>query len=162
ALRRDGRLAACITSRGEVVVWEPEKGTLRRLFRADGSRVERCLAFSPDGRLLIAVIADEARAIEVSSGKVAEQMPLGRRPRVAVAADGPVATYRNADDFCLHNLATGKNHLLDAGDPARPLELSFTADGRTLVAWDRHGEAAQLWDAARGRLLRRLSLPGLK
>jgi WD40 repeat protein/putative component of membrane protein insertase Oxa1/YidC/SpoIIIJ protein YidD len=162
ALRRDGRLAACTTSRGEVVVWDLTNGTVRRLCRADGSRVERCLAFSPDGRLLVAVIADEARAIEVSSGKVVRRLPLGLRPRVALAADGTIATYRTADDFCLHNLATGKNHVLDAGDPLRPLALSFSPNGGTLVAWDRPAEAVQVWDTARGRLLRRLALPGLK
>jgi WD40 repeat protein len=165
AIRPDGRLAACASPRGDILTWEPGKNTLRRL--VDGRRGTGIdhLAFTADGKHLIAVSSGgggdgESQRIEVASGKVVCRTTLAAPGRVALAADGTLATYTHPDHLCLYQ-TRGKTLKLPLKKQVNYLDLSFNPEGRTLVAMDRRAEAVQLWDTTRGELIRRLRLPGL-
>src|SRR5207249_4055383 len=75
--------------------------------------------------------------------------------------DGAVATSSRHEPLCLYDGATGKKQRLSVSAKARIVHLSFSPDGRTLVAISRKEEVAQLWETKSARLVRRLRLPGL-
>jgi WD40 repeat protein len=160
AIRRDGRLAACIILGGDVLLWEPDRKSLRRVLRRQDIGVGD-LAFTRDGKRLIVMSRDWLQ-IDVTTGEEVRQVTLGARGRGAIAAaDGTVGMYDYPDQLCLYDPDTGKKRRLALKEKVNNLDLSFSPDGRTLLATDRQAEIVQFWDVAKGQLLRRLRLPGL-
>jgi WD40 repeat protein len=164
AIRRDGRMAACATHYGDVLLWEPGKKALRRVVRGKGRERIHSLAFAGEGKHLIVLPREGgvSRRIDVDSGKVLKRADLGSCGRVALApGDGTVATYTHPDQLYLHDTTTGKKRRLPLKEKVRFLDLSFSPDGHTLLAMHRPSETVQFWDAAKGQLLRRVRVPGL-
>jgi WD40 repeat protein len=166
ALRHDGRLAACGTHYGDVLLWEPGKKVLRPVISGErGVPWIKGLAFTRDGKHLI--VAEEhpkkqSLRIDVASGKILERRDLGDFGRVAIAAnDGTLATEHDSKQLVLHYPTGGKKELLPLEEELTNPDLSFSPDGRTLVARYRRAETVVFWDTGSGKRVRELHLPGL-
>jgi WD40 repeat protein len=163
AIRPDGRIAACATHR-EVVLWDLGSNVIRRVVSGDRYTTIHSLGFARDGKHLVVLPSEGGVClrINVASGEVLRQVDLGTCDRVALAAgDGTVATYSHPDRLYLYDTSTAAKRALPLKEKVNFLELSFSPDGRTLLAMDRDAEVVQFWDVAKGELLRRLRVPGL-
>jgi WD40 repeat protein len=165
AIHSDGRMTACTTHMGDIVLWDPANKSLRYLERGRGLGDFEGLAFTKDGRHLLVVSRGRSSAIrhfEIASGKTVKSVDVGRWTRLAVAAnDGAVAVCMYPFQLQLYHPTTGKQRRLPLNEKVNFLDLSFSTDGRTLVTMAREKELVWLWDVAKGELLRRLRLPGL-
>lgn len=165
ALSRDGKLAACGTYQGEMVVWSPGASKLRRLHKGDRDTRYEAVAFSPDRKHLVVVLKSgkfECLRIAVDSGKVEQRIPLGDQGRVALSSDGSrVATYDDATKLLLFDTVTGKSRRLVYDVQVRYLEVAFSDDDNTLLTADHWHDKALIWDVAKGQLLRVVPVPGL-
>jgi WD40 repeat protein len=167
ALRHDGRLAACVNGSGEVLLWGPGEKAFRPVARRRKGEAIFEIAFSSDSTQLILVGVSAAdghrvRRVEVASGRLLKWVTLKSGVGIILAPDNSVgATYTHPGQLHLYDLSTGAKRRL----PTREKDfsgLSFSPDGRVLLAWDRWGESVQLWDVAKGQLTRQLHLPGLR
>lgn len=162
AIRPDGRMAACATHFGDVFLWEVDKKVVRCV--VERYREIRSLTFAAEEKHLVVLPSEGgvAKRIDVASGKVLKQIDLGSCGRVALApSDGTIATYSYPDQLYLYDTRTGQKRRLPLKEKVGFLDLSFSPDGRTLLAMDRRAEMVQFWDVAKGQLLRRLRVPDL-
>ncbi len=157
AVRRDGRLVACGTHLGGVLLWEPGKKAVRRL---DVGVIDQ-VAFSADGKRLITLREERGQHVDLISGKVARTLKLGECKQYLLASDGTVATYYSPDRVCLYDAESGKEHRLPLKEKVGWLDLSFSADSRTLLALEYPTRTLQFWDVAGRRQVRRLHVLGL-
>jgi WD40 repeat protein len=166
----DGRTV--VSTRGAIRVWDAATGRLRRTIPARTNWFRPAAAVSPDGKYLVAGIADRATRWDLSAGKAVGSfgVPNDQVRAVAISPDGKVlATYvetltsfRNADrqsgqrhsakdEFVrLWDLATGK----ELGRFGQSLELrflAFAAGGTRLVGVSR--EVIHVWDLPSGKPL---------
>jgi WD40 repeat protein len=149
------------------------KGKFIRGFRTrtvDGDIDVRAVAFSPDGRQVLAV-GRKAVVWEAATGRLIRSFPLGRSlTSVAFSADGKqLLTGGNDQVAHLWDIAGGKEirsvQTRDYTGPVSPssggsLAVAFSPDGkrlltagegRTFTALD---HVAQLWDAETGKEIR--------
>jgi WD40 repeat protein len=167
ALRHDGRLAACV-ARGNVLLWRPGVKALRPVFRSGKHETAASVAFSPDGKHLLVVSVRpgsgvRTRRIDVASGRLLNWVSLRTDLGIILAADlGAGAASTPSGELRLFDMGTGAERRLPLREKDFSADLSFSPDGRVLLAWDRWAETVQLWDVAKGQLLRRLRLPGLR
>ncbi len=164
ALRNDGLLAACANHLGDVFLWEVGKKVVRRVVEGDRRTEFHGLAFAAEGKHLVVLPSEGgvAQRIDVASGKLLKQVELGSCGRVALALrDGTVATYSDPDRLYLYDTSTGDRRRLPLKEKVDFRDLSFSPDGRTLLAADRYTGGVQFWDVAKGQILRRLRVPGL-
>lgn len=164
AIRPDSRLAACATYLGDVFLWDLEKNEVRRIIQGDEFTRIHSLRFTADGKHLVVLPSEGgvSQRIDVASGKPLKTVKLGQCGRVALASgEGTVATYSYPDRLCLYDTRTGEKRRLPLKDKVNFLDLSFSPDGRTLLAMDRDAEQVQFWDVAKAQLLKCLRLPGL-
>jgi WD40 repeat protein len=162
AIRADGRLIACLTSRGRLVLWEPATGKLRRLLGSwDSIELNEGLAFAPGGKRLV-VLRDRVVHQFDLDGVVA-RLDLGERATAALSPDARLVTCYNPEQgLTLHDLVKGRSRRLAPPDRGgEPDGLSFGPDGRTLVVWWRISGRVQLWDVREGKLLRQVTALGL-
>lgn len=161
AIRPDGRVAAFATHRGDIFVWDWRKNLVRRF---GGVADIDSLRFAGEGKHLVVLPSEGgvSRRIDVASGEVVKMVELGSCARVALAPhDGTIATYTYPDQLYLYDTLTGAKRRLPLKEKVGYLDLSFSPDGRTLLAMDRRAEVVQFWDVVKGQLLRRLCVPGL-
>jgi WD40 repeat protein len=162
AFSPDGRLLAGISTRGYLRVWEAATG--KRLYRRkaptvllDGEPVResfRALAFSPDGRSLLAATAAEACVHEARSGhcwarfRRSDRAPLRC---VAWSPDGRTVALAGAD---VQLWQSGRLSPVDTlrASFAEIAALAFAPDGRKLAV-DCVDGSMQLWDVPARRLL---------
>jgi WD40 repeat protein len=164
AIRPDGRAAACADQSGDVFFCDLEKNAVRRLVEGDWFTAVHRLSFAGDGKHLVVLPSEGgvSRRIDVASGELLKQIELGKCDRVALASgNGTIATYSHPDRLYLYDTATGEKQRFPLKEEVHSLDLTFSPDGGTLVAADRESEMVQFWDVAKGRLLRRLRVPGL-
>jgi WD40 repeat protein len=167
AISRDGRWAACYnTQGGDILLWDLDTKVVRPVIRGKqhGGEISN-LAFTRDGKKLILVGSWIDRAswlFDIATGKLLRRTYIARCSRLAVAeGDGTIATFRSPDQLHLYDPDTGKKYRLPLKEKVRFLELSFSPDGRTLLAMDRVAEDVLFWDVAKRQPLRRLRVPGL-
>jgi WD40 repeat protein len=161
AFSPDGRtLATAEYDRGGyLTLWDLAGGRRRPLARVPSYAND--LAFSPDGRRLIAAIDNHSlRAWDVDSRRQLWQNEHWAS-HLAVSPDGKtLATdnYSGGRDLHLWDADSGRPILArDAGRPSS-LRLAFAPDGRTLVQGTTHD--VLVWDPGTGTVRRRLSAPG--
>jgi WD40 repeat protein len=165
ALRHDG-LAACV-ARGNVLLWRSGVKAFRPVVRPRKGEVVCEVAFSPDGKQLIVRSARAADSssrvqwVEVTSGRLLKWVTLRPHIGVILAPDNAVGASCGLGQLDLYDLNTGAKRPLPGWDKDHS-DLSFSPDGRVLLACDYWAETVQLWDVAKGQLLRRLRLPGLR
>jgi WD40 repeat protein len=177
ALSPDGK-RLCMVARGEVSLWEIATGEEAGRFPHPFPRAEEgtAIAFAPDGRSL-AVSGDRAVAVlDLATGRQ-RPTPAGHARPVSALAFSPtgaqVLSAAGGPSLRLWDRATGRElrrlnrHAPWPADaPVRfdDLEIpgfpcAFTPDGKTVAGvWP--GGPIHLWDAASGKLLRRLDAPG--
>jgi WD40 repeat protein len=164
AIRPDGRVAACATHLGDVFLWDLETKERRQVVTGDRRTSVHSLSFAGEGKHLVVLPREGgvSQRIDVASGELLKRVDLGSCGRVALASDtGTIATYSYPDRLYLYDTLTGEKRRLPLPEKVNFLDLSFSPDGRTLLAKDRHAEVVQFWDASKGELLRRLQVPGL-
>jgi WD40 repeat protein len=167
ALRHDGRLMACVNDR-KVLLWVPGEKAFRPLAEREKGEVVSQLAFSPDGKHLLVAGRRTIRGavverIEVASGKLLKRVEVGSEPGFIFAPDNSTgATYADPDQLYLYDMGAGAKRRLPLKEKVNYFGLSFSPDGRVLLAWDRWAETVHFWDVEKGQLLRRLRLPGLR
>lgn len=148
----NGRWLASAGDGGKV--WEA--GAARLLHRL-GSRA-RCLAFRPDGNLVLA--GDELSVVEPESGRFLERHPIASGERCSVSPDGSWLSGL-ASDYRIRLWRLNPVRELEplAGHGGRfgwVLDLAFAPDGRTLASAG-DDRSIRLWDHSSGRLVRSLA-----
>jgi WD40 repeat protein len=150
-----GNRAAWLRVSGEIRVRAlPTGQELRRLpwEREDGFR---CMAFSPDGRLLVAW-SDMTSAVNVwdlATGKATRLLEApGPVRAAAISPDGVtlLTTDLDASTIRLWRLATGKEVRQALGHHGAVFEVGFSPDSRAFVSWS-SDTTLRLWEVATGR-----------
>jgi WD40 repeat protein len=118
------------------------------------------LAFSPDGKLLATGGADHlVRVWDVVGGKELRAIAghFARTLPLAFAPDGKTLAVADGGTICLHDPATGAEHVPLHGHSTWVFAAALSPDARTLATAGQSGPI-HLWQTATGRELR--ALPG--
>jgi RNA polymerase sigma factor (sigma-70 family) len=165
---RDGKLLASGGDDNRVNVWETATG--KRLRQFEG----RCVAFSPDGKLLAAATSDQGsdiKLVDLATGKVLRRLRghksmalrLVFSPNGKILASGGMGAVllgpRGNEEsrsfpISLWEVTSGKK-LCQFGDPIEYVyDLVFAPDGRTLISGGeprgKDSVAIRLWEVATG------------
>jgi WD40 repeat protein len=130
-------------------------GAVARLGALGWSQLGRCLAHSPDGKLLAVGKVRGVSLMETATGRelrvlAAETWSV---PAVAFSPDGATLAIADGDNAALWDVQTGKR-LRQFGTALRGVAaLAFSPDGKSLAT---AGHTARLWDAASAKELRPL------
>jgi RNA polymerase sigma factor (sigma-70 family) len=117
------------------------------------------LAFSPDGNTVGCGNSDSSFLADVASGRVLHRLS-GRPLGLSFSPDGKTLVAHTGQRLRFWDAATGKERFDRPGEFGVTPVTALSPDGRTLASADWMNQDAGLWDAATGRLLRRLPLGG--
>jgi serine/threonine protein kinase len=127
-------LAAVLTSKGIVEVWEPESGKKRATFSAADKR-SKAIALSPDGSAIVFAGNDSRLSVwDVATGEEQLRLDVGRGVRsVAMSGDGGLLAVASDQFLTVWELDGARRK-----DPVHRLEysahlVSFRPDGRTVA-----------------------------
>jgi WD40 repeat protein len=171
AIRPDGKQAAFVTRDGtRLSFWPTSSDRPRRLYTSTAHGKITHLAFSRDGNRLTAIVkgltSRTSRVVQwnTDSERVVDVLVLDPAHHFALSPGGDtVATFTSLDELLLYDLAADRKRRLLPGKGLKPLdttELTFSLDGRTLLALNRDDKTVEFWDVPKARWLRRLHLPG--
>lgn len=149
AFSRDGTLVAAATGLspfleeggdiskigGEVIVWELATGKKLHAFESEEAEFTD-VAFSPDGRLLVAACTDQSvRFWDLETGKELRRLPAYRTGgSVRFSPDGKLLAYcGRGPEVRLIDVATGEQVRTISAAPLNALDAAFSADGRLLL-----------------------------
>jgi WD40 repeat protein len=149
--------------------WDPGTGReSRRLFAGSrGGRAESTfrqlgggvvLALTADGKTLVSACQDQTTLVwDTASGKrLRELKGVGYAPALALTADGrllAVAGHAGTHKLRLWEVATGEAVPTRDGHAGVVTALAFAPDGKALASVS---DDVRVWDAATGKVLRRL------
>lgn len=153
ALSPDGKTAAGGGYYGLLYLWDTASGALLHVLQEEDLRVQG-LAFSADGRTLIAGSIDGVRLWEVASGrKVASAVSHASYGKIiSVSPDGKrVATLR-ADEVLVWDAASGVQLQAFSGHNY----AAFSPDWSILATIQTDDQVLLLYDVASGRLLHKM------
>jgi RNA polymerase sigma factor (sigma-70 family) len=177
----DGATLAAVARDGSIRLYQAATGKERLTLPAQASGV-RCLAFTADGKGLVAVGGDAAaealRVWDLSSGRLSREVPI-KSPRdirirpLALSPDGRTLAVECAAQervtnagkgttvfiqyrLCLWDVADGRERLRTDGERDVLWAAAFSADGKS-VATAGMGKHIRVWDATTGQL--RAALP---
>jgi len=152
-------LASC--GKGSVKLWEIETGKLRMHMIVDSW--VRCVAFSPDGKLLVS--ADETGAITMWDMPAGKQRAVlnGHKQFVLSMAFSPngksLATFSNDDTIKIWEMPSSKLlRTINGAHSGVGGALAFSTDGKTLASGA--GGSITLWDPGTGTEKITLKQPG--
>jgi WD40 repeat protein/beta-lactamase regulating signal transducer with metallopeptidase domain len=128
--------------------------------RKGGTEPPTCFAFSPDGKKLVAAVAEmDAYVFDTDSGKQAQRLSHLWARRVAYAPDGKTVVSLGGPAPRLWDPATGKERFPElAGHRARVAAVAVSPDGKLTASG---GEDIRLWETATGKPVRRLAAPAV-
>ncbi len=155
AVAPDGRRLAAATTTGGVVVWAITNPVPALRLAAPTNRLEG-LFFTPDGRELITLAADDGRLrwYDVATGQMRRDLPTGQESvtSAALAPGGTSALIgETASRLRLVDLVTGRTELL-TGDTGSVLSVAWSPDGQTIAAGTFEG-FIKLWNTRTRREL---------
>jgi WD40 repeat protein len=158
----DGNILACGDDKGVIRLWDVRHQNLVNTLPGLQAPI-KALAFTADSRRLISLNEQDCvQALAVDSGKVLLSFRVPQVTRIVLAPDGRSLAVRKADELTLWDVATGERRLLFSQEKDYvAYELSFSPDGKTMLAADARGQAMHLWDVGTGKRLRKILLPGL-
>lgn len=169
----NSKIGASRREDGGITLWDVGSGTrFRSLSTISGSRdslsarrfVDRTrnsMAFSPDGKLLVAAFDKELQIWQVESGLEVARLRghTASIKSVAVSPDGRLLASAAKDGIKIWNIASQKQLLktLVAQQPDRVRSLAFSPDSRILAVADTSVDhSIKLWDLVSGRNVRHL------
>jgi WD40 repeat protein len=166
AFRPDSRVLAVGFREGTVGAYDlPAGGQLNQIGLSNGAIY--ALAFSPDGKDVVAAVGSRVLRCEVATGRLGWEFEASAARRLWWAPDGKTVVYwgcrpGNTDPNCWHLLdATTGKHLGRAIDVGRWAESAPRPDGRVLAIGSYAGHITQ-WDlTTQKRLDDRSADPGL-
>jgi sugar lactone lactonase YvrE len=148
-------------------VWDLESATLIAQMRAFVSDYRGALAFSPDGRLLVAADSGRPKIFEPYTGRELGRLegPSAGARHVTFSPDGSrIATAEIDGSVRLWDGATGEAQLALRGHSSEVASVAFSPDGSRLVSVDVDGtllvwalDVDDLVDIARSRVTRDLT-----
>jgi WD40 repeat protein len=159
AISPDGRLLAYSNSTYVVRLWDLVAGQIRRTVAS--CRISPDLAFTPDGKRLAILDSATVRLVDLATGETRHRFTIRGSCMDELAPDGrTVATCNVRDGLLLWDVATGTKRRLAPRDPEGPCKMSFSPDGKTLLAADwKNGTV--LFADVNGGPVRRLRVSGM-
>jgi WD40 repeat protein len=169
AFSPDGKTLAAAGSNGTILLWDAATGEPEAAFAGHQAGVES-LALSPDDKLLASVAADEGIMLwdlAAARPRPGFHSPKGYFNSIAVSPDGQwlAAGIRWRQDVRLLKTRTGEDVRRFTGSPNGENVLAFSPDGKILAAGSTDNvehprdKSIRLWEAATGKLLRRIVFP---
>jgi WD40 repeat protein len=152
-LTPDGRTAVVTNDKRAIRVLDVESSEARSL----GETITRPafpVAFSPDGATL--ALATAAPAIEVwqrSPERRLLSIAVGKDslpPSLAFSNDGKTLAFPGDDGVRVFDVATGKERFPRTARRSALASVAFSPDGKTVLATERFGANAHVWNAATG------------
>jgi RNA polymerase sigma factor (sigma-70 family) len=154
AFSPDGRQVAAVNQMGSRCLWDPATGKMIRPLEDQFSGLSRCLAYSPDGKLLA---SDESQIgiWEVATGRKLRELEIrhrGRLTSLAFSPDGKVLAAGTDGDpiIGLYEVATGKLGRRLVGHTGAARSAVFSQDGRWIASAGQD-RTARIWDYATGK-----------
>lgn len=161
AFSPDGRLLASGSAGYSICLWDAATGRRLRCWETVGGGLPHALAFSADGKALVARVGADAKLYDVATGK---EIPLrwpGQRfqweDQLALSPDGNTRALLRRHKIYLRDARTDRDlYTLTEPDGREFLSLLYARDGKTLIAGG-VGEKYRLYfyEVATGKLLRK-------
>ncbi len=151
----DGRYVASGSRDWTVRVWDPENGSIHRIF--DGHEGEIHVArFSPDGTLIAATSADKGLRLW-NLDPPARPLPISghteKAYRAAFSPDGTIVATSSEDETVrLWEVKSGDVVEVITGHESNLFDLAFSPDGHVLATTGAD-RTTHIWDAESGELL---------
>lgn len=160
AYSADGKLLASGGRDSTLRLWEVVTGNELRQCELPKKEPPTQLAFAPDGKQLAAAIKEnKAVLFDVATGKPAQVLEYYWPDTVAFAPDGKTVAFAGDPAAVrLWDAQTGKELARDfEGHQSAVTHVVASADGKTLASG---GDDLRLWEAATGKLVRHMPVPG--
>lgn len=150
----DGKTLVSNEQTEGVSVWNLATGKLQRQFPGNLFG-EGYIALSSDGKLVAIGYRDAIIVWDLTSGKEVRRLAHRDATGVAFSPDGKnLAAAGNANDIHLWDLSTGKIFAKlpwERGNRHSYVRITYTLDGKTVIAGQRGDSKIGLWDAASGK-----------
>jgi WD40 repeat protein/serine/threonine protein kinase len=158
AVSPDGTTVASGSEDRSIRLWDLATGQVRAVLVGHAYPI-RSLSFSPDGHTLASSCHDdgEIRLWETATGKERTRFILGPKlESILFTPDGKKVIAGGLDGTWIRDMGAGVSKERFLQQPATPLSMAVTPDGRTLATGNNDG-TVRLWDlpSARERLVLR-------
>jgi RNA polymerase sigma factor (sigma-70 family) len=150
----DGKTLISNEAAGTVSVWDLATGKLLRQFPGN-LQDQKYIALSPDGKLVGVGYRENIIVWDLASGKEVRRLAQTDASGVAFSPDGKsLAAAGTGDDIRLWNLTDSKKitkFRWERGNHYSSVLITYTPDGKTLIAGQWFDSKIGLWDVASGK-----------